>query len=83
MGRSRKVTRQYLEHVGLVSRSDTRAYKRLTFDAKVAAPFLARGRNLVMTKEMAKRLGISSEQFETLARQGVFEPVCPLFVSKF
>lgn len=36
-----------------------------------------------MTKEMAKRLGISTEQFETLARQSVFEPVCPLSVSKF
>ncbi|MCF2906180.1 TniQ family protein [Octadecabacter sp. CECT 8868] len=83
MGRSPAVTRRYLEHAGIISKDDTRPHKRLTFEAESAAPALSRGKRLVMAKEMAKRLGTSTEQFETLAGQGVFVPVCPLSISKF
>nr|WP_281253180.1 TniQ family protein [Puniceibacterium sediminis] len=82
IGRSAQITRQILEHVGIVDFGDDRHNARLTFDAKLARPAIAQAKRLVMATAMRKRLGVSSSQFEILIRQNVIQPVVPQAVSK-
>ncbi len=83
IGRSDNVTRQILEHAGVVSAEDRRPDKRLTFDAIRAAPALSKAKRLVMAKHMARHLGASPNQFEVLREQGVIRPAIPPSISKF
>lgn len=83
ISRSNKVARQILAYEGVIDRIDRRPDARLVFDATQAAPVLAKCKRLVRTKEMAKRLGTSEDQFEVLVQQKVIRPALPADVSKF
>ena len=82
-GKSVTVTRQILEHAGVIERGDPRPHKRLTFDAAQAEPTLKWCSRLVRTKEMAAHLGASSGQLDTLVREDLIKPAVPISVSKF
>ncbi|WP_417241828.1 TniQ family protein [Celeribacter sp.] len=82
-GKSVTVTRQILEHAGVIKRDDARPHKRLIFDAAQAEPTLKWCARLVRAKEMAEHLGASSGQFETLARENLIKPALPISISKF
>lgn len=82
IGRSTKTARQLLENSGIVSPKDDRHDARLTFDANLAQPALMRAKRLVMAREMAKHLGVSSSQFQILVDLNVLRPAVPQTVSK-
>lgn len=82
-GKSATVTKQILEHAGVIERGDPRPHKRLTFDAAQAEPTLNWCARLVRAKEMAAHLGASSGQLDTLVREDLIKPAIPISVSKF
>ncbi|KIT15567.1 TniQ family protein [Jannaschia aquimarina] len=66
--------RPILVERGAIPADDTRPDAVLTFDAERWKPLLEEVLTLVGEKEMAKRLGISRDQFRSLADLGLFEP---------